>query len=160
MQNTIYLYMHRCIKKVYEGDNFDKIFEVLRDEPKSLWTQYQVQNNTQVGKNQKIIRNDKIELIVKNYRKNKQPIVQQRKFQPPNCPFCKQNICLEFDKGCYFKNCEYIIKKRKHQIDKKVLRQDRYFSTRLPYANEKIRKNWMNMVITTDNSTEETNNNL
>ena len=37
---------------------------------------------------------------------------------------------------------------------KKVLRQDHIFSTRLPYANKKIREIWMNMVNTTYNSTE------
>ena len=44
---------------------------------------------------------------------------------------------LEFDKGFYCKNCEYIINKQRHQIDKKVLRQDRDFSARLNYAKKK-----------------------
>ena len=39
-----------------------------RDAPQSLRTQYQVQNNTQMSKNQKVIKN-KNELIVKNYPK-------------------------------------------------------------------------------------------
>ena len=38
---------------------------------------------------------------------------------------------------------------------KKVLRQDHYFSTKLPYADIKITEIWMNMVITTYNSTED-----
>ena len=42
-----------------------------RDEPKSLRTQYQVQNETQIRKNQKVIKNDNDQLIVKNYPKNK-----------------------------------------------------------------------------------------
>ena len=62
---------------------------------------------------------------------------------------------LDFDKGYYCRNCENIINKQKHQIDKKVLRQDRDFSTRLNYANKKIRDIWMNMVNTTYNSTED-----
>ena len=33
-----------------------------RDEPKSLRTQYQVQNETQIRKNQKVIKNDNDEL--------------------------------------------------------------------------------------------------
>ena len=111
----------------------------LRDEPKSLRTQYQVQNETQIRRNQKVIKNDNDQLIVKNYPKNKQTIVQQQKFKPPNCPSCKQNNWLEFDKGYYCRNCEYIINKQKHQIDKKVLRQSRDFSTRLNYANTKVR---------------------
>ena len=56
---------------------------------------------------------------------------------------------LEFDKGFYCKNCEYIFNKQKHQIDEKVFRQDHDFSTRLNYANKKIREIWMNMVNTT-----------
>ena len=49
----------------------------LREEPKSLRTQYQVQNETQIRRNQKVIENDNDELIVKKYpKKNKQPIIQ------------------------------------------------------------------------------------
>ena len=47
------------------------------------------------------------------------------------------------------------INKQKHQIDKKDLRQDHNFSTRLPYANEKIREIWMKIVNTDYNSTED-----
>ena len=89
--------------------------------------------------------------MVKSYPKNKQPIIQK---QLPNCPSCKRNNWLEFDKG-YCRNCEYIINKQKHQIDKKVLRQDSDFSTRLNYANKKIREIWMNMNNTKYNSTED-----
>ena len=131
-----------------------------RDPPSSLRTQYQVQNETQIRKNQKVIKNDNDELVVKNYPKNKQPIVQQQKFKSPNCPSCKQNNWLEFDKCYYCQNCEYIINKQKHQIDKKVLRQSHDFSTRLNYANKKIREIWMNMVNTTYNSTEDMINKL
>ena len=133
-----------------------------RDPPKSLRTQYQVQNETQIRKNQKVIKNDNNQLVIKNYpkNKNKQPIIQQQKFKPPNCPSCKQNNWLEFDKGYYCRNCEYIINKQKHQINKNVLRQDRDFSTRLNYANKKIRDIWMNMVYTNYNSTEDMNNEL
>ena len=49
-----------------------------RDEPKSLRPQYQVQNETHIRKNQKVIKNDNNQLEVKNYPKNKtkQPIKQ------------------------------------------------------------------------------------
>ena len=130
-----------------------------RDPPTSLRTQYQVQNETQIRKNQKVIKNDD-QLIVKNYPKNKQPIIQQQKFKLPNCPSCKQNNWLEFDKGYYCTNCEYIINKQKHQIDKNVLRQDRDFSSRLNYANKKIREIYINIVNTTYNSTEDMINKL
>ena len=69
-----------------------------RDPPTSMRTQYQVQNNTQIRRSQKVIKNDNDELIVKNYPKNKQPIQQQQKFKLPNCPSCKQNNWLNLIK--------------------------------------------------------------
>ena len=74
-----------------------------RDELKSLRTQYQVQNETQTRRNQKVIQNDNDEIVVKNNPNNKQPVVQQRKTKPPKCPTCKQNNWFEFDEGYYFK---------------------------------------------------------
>ena len=71
--------------------------------------------------NQKVNKNDNDQLVVKNYPRIKQPIIQQQKFKPPNFPTWKQNLCLEFDKSYYCKNCEYIINKQQHQIGKKVL---------------------------------------
>ena len=61
-----------------------------RDPPTSLRTQYQVQKETQIRKNQKFVENNG-ELEVENYPKNKQPIIQnqKQKFKPPNCPTCK-----------------------------------------------------------------------
>ena len=72
-----------------------------RDPPQSLRTQYQVQNETQIRRNQEVIKNDTDELEVKYYPKNKQPINHQRKFKPPNCPKCKKKNWLDFDKGWY-----------------------------------------------------------
>ena len=40
-----------------------------RDPPQSLRTQYQVQNETQIRRNQKVIKNDNNEVIVKKYPK-------------------------------------------------------------------------------------------
>ena len=122
----------------YKIQPTENIILRLRDEPKSLIAQYQIQNGTQIRRNQKIVKNDNDELRVKNYPriKNKQPINQK---QLPNCPSCKRNIWLKFDKGYYRKNCEYIINKQKHEIDKKVLRQDHNFSTRLNYAKKNRR---------------------
>ena len=133
--------------KVHSTEN--KILR-KRDPPSSLRTQYQVKNETRIRRNQIVSENDNDEFMVKNYPKNinKQSISQQ---QLPSCPSCKRNIWLEFDKGYYCTNGEYIINKQKHEIDKKVLRQDRDFSTRLYYANKKLREIWMNMVNTTYN---------
>ena len=97
----------------------EKIILRLRDKPKSLRTQYQVQNETQIRRNQKVIKNENDQLIVKNYVINNQPNSQQPKFKPPNCPICKQNNWLEFDKCYYCNNCEFIINKQRQQIDKK-----------------------------------------
>ena len=91
-------------------------------------------------------------MIVRNYSKNKQPIVQKHL---PNCRSCRRKIWLQFDKGYYCKNCEDIINKQKHQIDRNVLRQERVFSTRLNYANKKIGETWMNLLSTNFNSTED-----
>ena len=46
------------------------------------------------AKNQKVIKNDNDQIIVRNSpnNNNKQPI-QQHKFKPPNCPSCKRNNC-------------------------------------------------------------------
>ena len=118
-------------------------------------TQYQVQNKTQIRKNQKLIKNSINKLEVKNYPKNKQSIIQKQKFKQPNCPTCKQNKWLEFDKGYCCRSCEYIMNKQKHQNDKKVLRQDHKFSTRLNYDDKRIREILMNMVNTTNKSTQD-----
>ena len=90
-----------------------------RNTSTTLRTQYQVQNETKIRRNQKVVKNDDDLLIVKNYpeNKNKQPIFQQ---QLPSCPSCKRNNWLEIDKGYYCKNCEFIMNKQKHQIDKKI----------------------------------------
>ena len=90
-----------------------------RDPPIFLRTQYQVQNEIQIRKNQKVIKNYN-ELVVKNYPENKQLLIQQQpKFNPPSCPSCKRKNSLNFHKGYYCKNYEYTINKRKHQFDKK-----------------------------------------
>ena len=65
------------------------------------------------------MRNNNNELQVKNHPKIKQPFIQQPKFKPPNCPWRKRNSWLDFDKGYFCRNCEYIVTKQKHQIDKK-----------------------------------------
>ena len=106
--------------KIHPNEN---IILRKRDEPKSLRNQYQVQNETQIRRNQKLIKNDNDQFVVKNFAKNnKQPIHQQPNL--PNCPNCKRSNWLEFDKGFYCQNCKYIIKKSIKLI-KKILRQDR-----------------------------------
>ena len=86
--------------KRYKIHPTENIILRKRDPPTSLRTQCQVQNETQIRKNQKVIRNDNDELIVKNYpkNKNKPPIIHQQS-KLPNCPSCKRNNWLEFDKS-------------------------------------------------------------
>ena len=127
----------------YKSHPTENIILRKRDEPKSLQTQYQVKNNTKIRTNQKVIRNDDNQVVVKIYLKNKNK--QQRKIDLPNCPSCKQNNWLEFDKGYYCKICEYIINKQKHQINKKVVRQDHDFSSRLNYSIKRIREIYVNI---------------
>ena len=97
----------------------EKIILRKRDPPQSLRTPYQAQNETQIGRNQEVIENNR-KIEVKNYPKNKkQPTHQQPKFKLPYCPNCKQIVCLEFDKGYYCKNCNYIINKQNIRLIKK-----------------------------------------
>ena len=58
--------------------------------------------------------NSKLKIVLKE-----QPIFQQPKFEPSNCPSCKRKSWLEFDNAYYFQNCEFFINEQKHQIDKK-----------------------------------------
>ena len=124
----------------YIFNPFEKIIQGLRDPPKSLKTQYRMQNETEIRQNQQVIRKHNDELIVKNYPKNKQPIIQQGKITLSSCPDCKRNNWLEFDKGYPCPNCQYNINKQKHQIDKIVLIQNDYSSTSLPYAEKRLDK--------------------
>ena len=103
--------------KIHPTEN---ILPRKRDTLPSRRTQNQVQNETQIKRNQKVIKNENDELVVKIYPISKQPIFQQPIYKPPNCPSCKQNKWLEFDKGYFCKKCEHIINKQKHQIDKKT----------------------------------------
>ena len=95
LDGNYYVEVKDCRYKIHPSENF-----ILRkrDEAKSFRTQYQVKNETQIRRNQKVIKNINDELKVKNYPKNKQPIIQQPKFKPPNCPSCKQNNWLELNK--------------------------------------------------------------
>ena len=53
--------------KQYRTHPSENLILRLREEPKSLRTQYQMQNNTQIRKNQDVIKNKNDELVVKNY---------------------------------------------------------------------------------------------
>ena len=75
--------------RIHPNENF---IVGLGDEPESLRTQYQVQKETQIRKNRKVIKNDKNELVVKNYPKNKQPIIQKQKLDHLIVPLVRKTI--------------------------------------------------------------------
>ena len=108
-----------------------------RDPSKSLRTQYQVLNETQVRKIQKVIKNDNDELVGKNYPKKKQTI-QQPKLNHRVVLVVNRIIGWNLIKVTVVKFVNMLSTKRNIKLQKKVLRQDLYFSTRLPYANKKI----------------------
>ena len=57
--------------------------------------------------NQKVIKNDNDELIVKNYPTNKKELTQQQpKYKHPDSPTCKRNSWINFYKGWYCEKCE------------------------------------------------------
>ena len=60
----------------------ENVFSSEQDPPKSYRTQYHVQNETQIRKNEKVFKIINDELVVKNYFKKKQQI----KFQRSICP--------------------------------------------------------------------------
>ena len=55
---------------------------------------------------------------------------------------------------CQIPECEFIINKQKQQIDKKSRRQNHIFSTRIPYAEGKIREIHFAIINTKNQSTE------
>ena len=79
----------------YEIHRTENVTFREREEPKSLEPQYQLKNTSQIRTNQKVIKNESDDLIVKSYPEKKQPIQEQ----PPDCPSCKRNFWLEVDKG-------------------------------------------------------------
>ena len=73
-----------------------------REPPKSPRTQCQVQNDTQIRKNQKVVKNDNNELIVENFaEKEKQPIIEKPKINLTNCLSCKRNSWTKLTHGCF-----------------------------------------------------------
>ena len=85
--------------------NTKKIRE--RDPRKSLRTQYQVFNETKIRRNQKLNKNQNVEIEVNSF-----PIGKSYKkiFEKPNIdleiPSCIKRIWIDFDQGYYCENCE------------------------------------------------------
>ena len=113
-----------------------------REPVKSSETQNQVIDETKTRENQKDFKYDTDELKVTRYPKKKKPL-SEKKINLPSCLGCKQDNWVELTHGYYSHNCEFIMNKLKHEINQKVVRQDRNFCTRLPYAKK---KDWRNML--------------
>ena len=64
----------------------------IRDDPKSLRTQNQDRNDTQIRKNQKVLGKNNNDLEVKIYPKNKKQTIQQSKIKDSISSICKTNF--------------------------------------------------------------------
>ena len=74
-------------------------------------------NNAKTRRNQKVFKNENIELgqvLSKMKIKQKQKTGKQSKLAL-EYPSCKQRRFSEFDKGYYCENCDFIVNKQKHQ---------------------------------------------
>ena len=77
-----------------------------------------------------------------NYPEIKNPRIEKPKIKLSFCPLCTRNNWTEYTHGCFCRTLEFDINtiKQRHVTDKKLHRQDRYFSSRLPYANKETRE--------------------
>ena len=109
-----------------------------RKEPKSLRTQYQVINNTKIRRNQRVIKDEDGNLIVKSYpKKNKIP---KENNNISICPSCQRNALIEYPSHYQCEACDVFIQKSKPEINKKDLRKESFFGIRLPYADKKLKE--------------------
>ena len=83
-------------------------------------TPYQVISQSRIRKNQKVLKNENIELEVKPYPKKENKNLLKNQKIVVECPSCKQRSWVEFYEGCFCQNCPCIFNKQKHQIDEKV----------------------------------------
>ena len=83
--------------KRYKFHPTENIILKEREEPNSLRTQYQIQNNTKIKKNQKDIKNENDELLIKHNPKKQTFIILKPKFNLPNCPYCNRMNWLDFN---------------------------------------------------------------
>ena len=134
-----------------------KLILGLGEDQKSSWTVYQVQNDTPISRNQKFVETNGW-LENKKYPKFKNnQIFGNRQLILFHVVIIKKISWTGFSHGyfCETPECEFIINKQKHQIKKKFLGQNHYFSTRLPYAEKKITESFFDMVNTNYDTTED-----
>ena len=109
-----------------------------RKETKSNRIQCHVIDDTEKGRKQKDNKMEMINQKSNHIRKKLKQKVEASKIE--ECPRCKQRKYIDFAKGYYCENFFKINSKPNHQRDKKVLRQDKICSKRLPNANKNSRK--------------------
>ena len=56
------------------------------------------------------------------------------------CPSCNRNAMIEYDEYYQCEVCDIIMNKTKQEMGKKVFRQSKNFSTRLPYGEKKLKE--------------------
>ena len=63
-----------------------------KDPPQSLRTQYQVQNETQIRRNQEVIKNNNDELTANNYHKKNNQLFKNKSLNHQGVPHVKEII--------------------------------------------------------------------
>ena len=104
-----------------------------------MGTHYHIKNNTKTRKNQKVVGDQSNDLEAKRYLKTKNKKLWKNLnlfylIVPVLDKIFRWNTTLEI----FAQVVSSILIKPQHQIDKKVLRQDKNFSTGLPCANKKV----------------------
>ena len=100
----------------------------LRKKPISLRTWYQVQNDTQSRKNQKLIRNDKDELIIKNCSKKNNRLFNNQNLNNHLFVLVVSKIfCFNLQKDVFVKVVSILSRNKSTNLIKNVLRQDHFF---------------------------------
>ena len=154
--------------KIFNGQNYVEIkhkrfiihptessFLRKPDPPNSFRIQYQVQNVTQIRKNQKVCKKNNSELVVENYPKINNQLFNNEKLMYLHVLVVNKILGWNLIKVFIVKFANMLSTNKNIRLIKKVRRHDHYFSTRLSYADKRIREIWMKMVNTTRNSTED-----
>ena len=98
-------------------------------EPKPFRTEYQNNTETKTKRNQKFIKrknkNWNLNLIRKKIKQNTLEPSKENNLEGPNC---KQRNSIERFEGFFWEYCDIIVYKQKHQLDKKVQKQNENFS--------------------------------
>ena len=107
---------------------------------------YQINIERQIRRNYKVFEHEEGVLEGKSYHKQEtRQRVKKTKFFI-HCFQCKFLHWLDFIKSYCCTKCEHTTVEKKRQLNRKVLTQDRNFSTRPPYERKKLRENYFFML--------------